>query len=209
MSRIFILLSIMGVLAPSCAYKLQKGSLSLNKLDAVNSITKIHVPIVDNLSAEAGPEMVLTSALRESLASVSNVELVPSSTEADYLLLVRIKNWGRLVVGNTRQARSKDQAIGGLIEGQVSAADIQVFMDIEVELLENLKKSSTIETQVQKSIWIRNLSEERNFEAFRRFDEVSGSSSAFNINRSREELQLRNVSQSLARQVLDQVAQDF
>lgn len=194
----------------ACSYSLRRGSLGLGGLNSRDSkTTRIYVPIVDNLSAEVGPEFVLTSALRETLASVPNLDVVQSPEQADYLLLGRIRSWGRSVVGTATQASAADQGLGGLIEGQVSAADIQVFLNAEFELLENLPESSSTGVRVQKSLWVRKLSDQRNFEAYQRFDELAGSSSAPHINRSREELQLRKVSQSLARKVLDQVAQDF
>jgi hypothetical protein len=204
-----VLFAFLLSLLVSCAYQLRRASVRLGGLSQGQGHTRIYVPIVDNLSSEVGPELILTSALRESLAAIPNVVLVQKPEQADYLLLSRIRNWGRSVVGKTAQATAGDQAVGGLIEGQVSAADIQVFLEAEFELLENLSEASADGVRVQKTLWVRNLSDRRNFEALQRFDEVSGSSAAPHVNRSREELQLRKVAQSIARQVLDQVAQDF
>lgn len=205
-----IILSLLILAISACSYHIQKGSGGLGDLAKTQGgKARIYVPISDNLSSEAGPEMMLTSSLREVLSTLPDVILVQNPDQADYFLLTRITDWGRFATGTSKIASAEDQAMGGLIQGQSSAADIKVFLNADFELLENLQTASSSNQKIQKSLWVRQLSEERSFEAFRRFDELSGSSSAPQIHRSREELQLRKITQSLARQVLDQVTQDF
>jgi hypothetical protein len=206
----FLLISVLSMGFSSCAYQLSRGGVGgLSSSGEGVESARVYVPVVDNMSAEAGPELPLTNALREALSSVRGLDIVNSPEEARFVLLGRIKNWGRSVAGSSSLGTLETEQAGGLLRNQYSAAEISVFMVTEFELVERLEEASTGSSQIQKTLWRRSLSEARVYEASRRFDEASGSSSAPHINRSREAMQLRRISESLARQIIDQVSQDF
>lgn len=194
------------ILVSSCAYQLRRGSLSRGVGEIEGS--RIFVPIVDNMSSEVGPESVLTGALREAMSTLDGLEVVNSESEARFILEGRVKEWGRRLATPSPLASAEDEARGGLIRNQTSAADIKVYMNVDFELLE-VMASSHGEVPVRRSLWKRKFSSERKFEAYNRFDELAGSSSAPHINRSRERLALTEMSETIARQIIDQVSQDF
>jgi hypothetical protein len=196
------------LLLGSCAYRLQRGGLGLTGLGEGVATARVFVPVVDNVSTEVGPEGVLTGAVREALATLHGLEVVNHESQAQFILLGRIRDWGRYMAAPTGRATQEDEDRGGLIRNQTSASDIRVFLNTEFELLE-VMPTSTAQVPLRRSLWSRNYRSEANYEAFARFDEASGSSSAPHVNRSRERLQLRQMSERIARQIIDQVSQDF
>jgi hypothetical protein len=190
----------------SCAYKLRRGGLTRGVGDIDNA--SIFVPVIDNLSTEVGPEAVLTGSVREAMATLQGVDVVNSQKQARFVLRGRIKRWGRNFGTPTTASSAAAEAAGGLIENQTSAADIKVSLVADFELLE-LVSPGTNEMPILRNVWKREFRSEGSFEAYNRFDERSGSSSAPFINRSRENLQLRKLSDNIARQIIDQVSQDF
>ncbi len=202
----FGLLALIGV--SGCAYKLQKGGLGLSGLGEGVETAHVFVPVIDNLSTEVGPEAVLTGAVREALATLRGLEVVNDSSRARFILLGRVRDWGRYTAGTTGASSQDAEDRGGLIRNQTSAANIKVFLDTEFELLEVLAGEPSA-IPLRRSLWTRQFRTEANYEAYTLFDEASGSSSAPHINRSRERLQLRKMSERIARQIIDQVSQDF
>jgi hypothetical protein len=192
--------------ACSCAYKLRRGSLNRGVGDIESA--RVFVPIVDNLSTEVGPEAVLTGALREALSTLQGIEVVNSESDARFVLRGRVREWGRRLSSPTSLSTAEAEARGGLIRNQTTAADIKVSMIADFELLE-VQSSTDSAPSVSRRLWQRQFSSEGTYEAYNRFEELSGSSSSPFINRSRERLQLRKMSDSMARQIIDQVSQDF
>lgn len=191
----------------ACAYQLRRGSLGLGGLGEGVESARVFVPIVDNMGTEVGPESVLTGAVRESLATLQGLDVVNSEGKANFILLGRVKDWGRSVVSNSSLSTAAAENRGGMIRNQFSAADIKVYMVADFELLE--VRASSGDLPVRRRLWTRQFRTEGNYEASALFDEFSGSSSAPHINQSRERLQLRRISETMARQIIDQVSQDF
>jgi hypothetical protein len=185
---------------------LRRGSLNRGVGDVESA--RVFVPIVDNLSTEVGPEAVLTSALREAMSTLQGIEVVNSESDARFVLRGRVKEWGRRLSSPTSLSTAQSEARGGLIRNQTTAADIKVSMTADFELLE-VQPSSDLAPSVSRRLWQRQFTSESTYEAYNRFEELSGSSSAPFINRSRERLQLRKMSDTMARQIIDQVSQDF
>ncbi|MEO5668326.1 MAG: hypothetical protein ABIR96_09725 [Bdellovibrionota bacterium] len=166
------------------------------------------MPIVDNLTSEAGPEAVLTGAIREAMSTLNGLEVVNSESEARFVLQGHVKEWGRRLGTPSPLATQEEENRGGLIRNQTSVADIKVFLTADFELFEKIP-SDNAQIPVRRSLWKRQFRAESNYEAYNRFDELAGSSSAPHINRSRERLQLGKMSDSMALQIIDQVSQDF
>jgi len=196
----------MLLVVSSCAYRLRRGSLSKGVGDVENA--RVFVPIIDNMTAEVGPEAVLTGAVREAMSTLRGIEVVNEEQRARFMLLGRVREWGRRSAAASRSATVVEQDRGGLIEKQTTAADIRVFLVVEFELSEIIP-SGTSQTSVKRNLWKRQFKSDASFDAYAYHDELAGSSSAPHINRSREDLQLRQMADGIARQIIDQVSQDF
>jgi len=188
-----------------CGYTLQRGEVSLGGVSAGSEkAQKIFIPVVDNMSVRAGPEVPLTTALRETLSAAPGVDVVDDPSKADFILLGSIVLYDRLPGPTTFV----------ITNGQRIAGDIRIKLMVKMKLLEIVDRDNSKSTTPRKIVWDRDFSTESLIESSRRqlaegssFD--AGSSSAVWINDAREKLQLRSLSQTLARQVVDQVVQDF
>ncbi|NCN40465.1 hypothetical protein GW916_04380 [bacterium] len=190
----------------ACSYSLRKGDQPLAKLDgkaAASGIQSIYIPVIENLSSTVAPESVLTEALREVFSTQPGLKVVSDESKAEYVLLGRVSHYGTRFFNPTSPSSRAAEDAGGLVENQVTAADIKVYLQADFELLENTS------ADMRRSLWSKGIQEETSFEAFNRQNELLGSSSAPHINRSREYLQLRKMSRNMARKILDQVSQDF
>lgn len=204
--RVWNLLFVSVIFLGACSYSLRRGDQPLTKLDGqslATGVQSIYIPMIENLSTTVAPESVLTEALREVFATQPGLKVVSSESEAEYILLGRVRQYGTSFATATSPSSAAAQKAGGLVEGQVTAADIKVYMWADFELLENTS------AKLRRSLWTKGIQEEAAFEAYNRQDELSGASSAPHVNRSREYLQLRKISRTVARKILDQVSQDF
>lgn len=198
------------LLLPSCGYQLRKGDkplAALGSLDIKDRAQRVYVPLVENMSTQVGPEAVLTNALREEFSIQPGLKVVNSVVEADYILVGKVLNFGSRYKSSTSRASQTSENRGGLARGQVTAADIEVFLNASFSLMERVYSEKG--QLLQRQLWVKAVEEEMSIEAFNRFAEAEGASSAPQINRSRVQLQLRNLSEIVARKVLDQVTQDF
>lgn len=195
------------LLIAGCSYSLRRGDRPLVKLGGgtapSSGIQRIYIPMVENITTQVASEDVLTEALREVFSTQPGLEIVNSEKNANFILLGRVQEYGTKFFSPTSPSSANSESLGGLVEGQVTAADIKVFMTADFELLENVSET------LRRSLWSKSLRGEASFEAYNRFDEASGATSAPHINRSRSLLQLRKVSKVMAQKILDQVSQDF
>ncbi len=198
---------VIALVLSSCSYKLRRGDKALLNLagKSGNSTGKqtIYIPVIENLATTVAPEAVLTEAMREVFSTQPGLKVVGREADADYILLGKVSQYGSRFFNPTSPSTADASSRGGMLQNQVTAADIKVYMVADFEMLENTSKD------LRRSLWTKNLKEETSFEASSRYDELSGASSAAHINRSREMLQLQKISRDMARKILDQVSQDF
>lgn len=202
-------LLILATVLSACGYQLRKGDKPLAALGSApleDRPQRIYVPVVENMTTRVGPESVLTNAIREELAIQPGIQVVNSEQSADFVLVGQVSSFGSRFKSSTSQASATQEANGGMVQGQVTAADIEVFLGANFRLLEHVNDQGQM---LRRLLWVKGVEEELSIEAYNRFSEASGSSSAPHINRSREQLQLRNLSEIVARKVLDQVTQSF
>lgn len=194
----------------SCGYQLRRGDKPLAALGSLNiqdRAQRVYVPLVENMTTQVGPEAVLTNAVREVFSIQPGLRVVNSESEADYVLVGRVLDYGSRYKSSTSQASQTSEQKGGLASGQVTAADIEVYLAASFSMMERVYDGQG--QLLQRQLWVKAVEEELSIEAFNRFAEAEGASSGPQINRSRERLQLRNLSGIIARRVLDQVTQDF
>lgn len=190
-----------------CGYNVKPTEFSLGSVSAseAKQVQRIYIPVIDNLTTRTGAEGTITNALRESLAAVKGAEVVLREDEADYLLLAKLRDYSRGNAGG--RARTGDfpsQQRGELADKRETSWDVNVALSLEVELLERIPQSEN-----RRRLWTRTFTQSGNYEASTRFSERDGSSSASHIHRSREQVQLKTFADGFARQIVDQVVQDF
>lgn len=206
--KLFLFLScLLTVSLISCGYSNRRADVSLGAQST--QAQRIFVPVVDNLTTRPGLEAILTSSLREALASLRGVEVVDRPESANFFLLGSLVKYERKygissVVGSPTTA-----AAGGLSQDQITAAEINVSLTLEVKLLEKTDPAAMAINPLRKLLWVRSFTQGATFETARRFTEAEGSSSSVHINDSRETLQTQILARGISRQVLDQVVQDF
>ena len=194
-----------------CAYSFRRGDVALGGVkDSGNAPQTIFVPVVDNLTTRTGMETAITSALRDTLASVRGLEVVNDADHAQFLLLTSIQKYtlehgSYVVTGNART-----QSLGGLADGDGTAKDLLLTIEMKVNLLEQTDRKRGL----RRVIWSKIFSKSGGFDSAQRFystgmDLDSGSATAPLINDSREKFQVKLLSDAMAKQVVDQVIQDF
>ena len=166
--------------------------------------------MVDNVTVRTGIEVVVTNAIRDKLAAADGIDVVNSAEAADFYLLGNIVKYNDQFGPTTVVGNPTTSAAGGLGVGKIGAADIQVTLGLSVRLLVKLPDTGA----AQRLLWNRKFERSGTFASSTRFASVgngidAGSSSAMHINSSRELIQIRLLSDLLAQQILDQVAQDF
>jgi hypothetical protein len=208
---IFFLVSLF--LFSSCGYQIQKNEVQLDSLfqGTASQQARIFVPIPDNLTQRAGPEIFLAKSLREFLSEIRGIQVVDHEHEADFILLGSIlrnelKGTTANYVGTSATALA-----GGLSEGQVAAASYELALDFRVRMLRIVNQSPAM---IRNLLWSQDYKKTITFNASTRFqkdsDSLSGaSSSSVHINDSREKLYSELLSEQIARAVLDQVTQSF
>jgi hypothetical protein len=206
-SRLNFYVGLMFCWLSACGYASRKGEVVLGGTTKPGP-QKLFIPIVDNLTVRTGFEVTLTNALRKSLSTVRGLELVESSDSADYFLLGTLTKH-RLEARSAILGTNLTQGRGGIAENQSTAADLSLTLDLRVQLVERSAEGS-----FRRELWTRDFSRSAVVEASTRHDVglnslSSASYSAPHINASREEIQVRLLSEQLAQLVLDQVVQDF
>jgi hypothetical protein len=190
----------------SCGYSFHRSEASLGGPKGEAGVPQtLFIPVTDNLATKTGVEGLLTSALRETLASIEGLTLVNRAEDARFVMLTSITKYQRRSKYDTNTGTAETQARGGLIKGISTASDIEVLLAIDVRLVENVDPRG----QLRRAVWKKNFSRNRTFEAFNRFEEAEGAASAVQINESRELLQVQKISVDLAQKVKDQLEQDF
>lgn len=198
---------ILSTLMAGCGYNVKPTEFSLGSVSANEhkQVQRIYIPVIDNLTTRTGAEGTITNALRESLAAVKGAEVVIREDEADFLLLAKLRDYSRGNAGG--RARTGDYGSehrGELSNTRESSWDINLTLSLEVELLERIPQSES-----RRRLWTRTFTQSGNYEASPRFSERDGSSSVSHIHRSREQVQLKTFAEGFARQIVDQVVQDF
>jgi hypothetical protein len=194
----------------SCGYQLRRDESATTSLPRVGDrAATVFVPVVDNLTPRTGIESDLTTALRETLARLPGVEVIQSESNADYLLLARVTQFERSPGPTPVAGTGTTQAGGGLLSGLSTAADIRVKLGAEIRLVHQETAQSP-----RRVLWTRSYASDQLLSASRRQysdidDTLGASSSAYYINESRERFSYRGLTQSLANQIVDQVAQGF
>lgn len=192
----------------ACGYSVKPAEFHLGGSSPQNTSArpqKIFIPVVDNRTTRTGFEALLTNALRETLDGVRGAQVVGREQDADYILLGALKEYSRsnasspLLTGD-----GGSQAVGGLADSTGTARDIRVRWVLDVQLLERVSSES------RRRIWQRTFAQEGTYNTIaQRFRKSDGSSSLPQLHASREVVRLKGFSEALARQVLDQVVQDF
>lgn len=206
----FAALPLIIVCVASCGYQLRRDDANSSALPRVgNRRATVFVPVVDNLTPRTGIEAELTTSLRETMARLPGVDVIQNESSADYLLLVKVTQFERSPGPTPVAGTASTEALGGLTSGLSTAADIRVILGAEFRLLQVEQATAT-----RRVLWTRSYSAQQLIAASRRQysdvdDTMGASSSAHYINESRERFSYRGLSQSLASQVVDQVAQDF
>lgn len=162
----------------------------------------IFVPIVDNVTNRTGVEVIVTSALREKLSSLSSVQVVSGENEAEFLLLGKLTEWTTLPGQDLVVGTGETEKSGGLRASQTTAAELRVNLSLEVTLLH--KENGRV-----KEVWKRSYSSAQEYATSRRFSFAAGATSIPFIDDSRETIQLKFMADDLAQQVFDQVVMDF
>lgn len=188
----------------SCGYSARRSDVQLGGVEAgrQSGDARIWIPLLDSIAVKAGAEDALTSSLRDTLDRAHGIRIVDREEDADFVLLGTVQRWSRapgpsLVAGPTFQ------------RGRAIAADIRLSLEVSFSLIQRSNKN-----KLRPILWTRLFGIESVIQASRRFEGAgvatsSASSSGPFINESRERLQLEVMSDSIALQVLDQVAQDF
>ena len=166
---------------------------------------KIFIPVIDNTTTRTGVEISITNALRETLAGVRGAQVVTREQDANFLLLATLKEYSRGNAGTVLLSGDKaSQARGGLFDGGGTARDIRVRWVLDVQLLER------VSPEARRRVWAKTFVQEGTYNTVAsRFREDQGSSSLSQIHAARESVRLKSFSEGFARQVLDQVVQDF
>lgn len=163
---------------------------------------RVFIPVVDNRTTRPGLEALVTNALRERISSVAGVRLVDRPEDANFLLLGTLISYGRKFGVSSVTGTAGTASQGGLASNQSTAAEIRIEMGLQVKLVEKVE-------DLRKVVWTRSFNQGATFETSRRFSEKEGSTSAAQINDSRESIQIGLLAKGLARLVLDQVEQGF
>lgn len=186
----------------SCGYSSRKADVVLGQKALPADQQRVFIPVVDNRTTRPGLEGVVTNALRERLSSVPGVLIVDSAEDANFLLLGTLSSYGRKFGVSSVTGNPTTASQGGLASNQSTAAEIRIEMGLHVKLVEKSE-------DLRKIVWTRSFSQGATFETSRRFSEKEGSTSAAQINDSRESIQVGLLAKGLARLVLDQVVQGF
>lgn len=190
----------------SCGYSFRRPEVRLgDQVANRESVQRVFLPVVDNLTNRSGIEPTVTSALRETLSGVRGIQLVSNVEDADYKLLVTLTDYNTKhgptpIRGNTETSQS-----GGLGDKQSVASNISVTLKINARLFEKNK----MDTNLYKVVWNREFEKMATFEASNRLTDETGSSSAPFINASREMIQVKMMSYGLGQSLLDQLTLNF
>lgn len=198
---------LLFVACAACSYQVRKGESQLGGAQGTGT-QNIFIPVVDNLSVRTGFEGGLTSAVRKALSQVKGVALVNDSGSASHYLLGTVLSYD-VVTRSSRQGSPTTQSLGGLVADQSSAQDMTLTLKVRFQLIEKQANSA-----FKHELWTRDFTADGVFEASHRLNKAgadisAGSESAPQINDSRELIQARILSDSIASKVLDQVVQDF
>jgi len=215
MMRVGYLVFLLSCLS-ACGYTLRRGEQGLGGVSSGQGVSRLFIPLVENTTVHTGFEAEVTSSLREVLAQSIGVRVVDHSDNADFFLLASIYDYSRMRGPEWITGSPVSQQNNGLMAGALVARDLELSLAMTIKLVENPRK-----TGLQRLVWIKDFRGSARYPASRRFTHVDqafvpethlmelGAASAMHINLSRERIQLQSLARTLARQVVDQVVQDF
>ncbi len=202
-------LFILSLLLLSCSYTNRRQGVNLQHSQRVGGPQRVFIPVLDNRSSKPGMEVHFTSALRNALADLKGLKVTDRADEADFLLLGSVQSYERTRGGGVRTGDAVTAAAGEISAGQNVATDIRLRMNIEMRFLEKIYPDLKNPAELRRTLWTKEFDVDNTFEASSLYSEARGSSSAPNINEARETLQIQTMAENLARQVVDQVMQNF
>ena len=207
--RLTFLLALLSFLA-ACGYTNRRKDVLLGaSTQRSESPQKIFVPVVDNLTTRPGIEATITNALRDTLSTIKGVQIVNSESEAEFLLLASVFSYEKKKGGSYTTGSEATALAKGLAKDESMAMDINVSMQFSVKFLQKIPNPKQADNEILRQVWVRDFAQQATFEAAQLFEEARGASTAPHINESREILQHRIIAENLAKQVIDQVVQDF
>ena len=190
--------SLLALCTTHCAYRIGDSRLE-------NPIRLI-VPVGDNLDPGRNYGATLARVLRVELAAHPDFEIVTDKNDSTHWLEVDIVEINRVSGPTTKQgteltSKGSNQGIDN--EGIV-AENIRFTARFRVAFWKKTKRGKKFNLE-----WSREFNETAIYQSSIRLTESVGASAAPLIHRSREDIEVKKMSVKLAREVRQQILQDF
>ncbi|NCN26866.1 hypothetical protein GW915_04760 [bacterium] len=189
-----------------CGYRVAQDEVKIDIGDGqFLKNPRIFIPIFDNTTAYTEAEPELTRAIRNTLQSQRGLEVVNNRSNANLILLGNVVSFQRKRdESSTTKGTMDSEDSGGIADGELVSPAITIDVSVDLSLIYPDSKLG-----VDKLLWMRNFSRSATYRSSERLILSEGASAAPFINRSREKLSLKRLSEQMADEVVDQVKQDF
>lgn len=196
----------LGLLS-ACGFHFKRPEAKLPQYQTGLALKKqsIFVPLVDNETSSTGYEGILTNKIRSELGQFKGIHLENTRGKAQYELRVKIQKLARASGELPVVGTNLTEAAGGLLEDKISAGYSQVQIGIQAKLLQRDRNSPS----QFHLVWEGNVKDKFQYELSKRFTEDQGSSSAPNINLSRERIIFDSFATDIAKELSSQIVRIY